>query len=181
VNISVVRPVWPRGTNQLSLDVSARNLSAVSKICQKIQVWLKYDKNNFTQTNVNLWYLTEFFIEWGMFQKKVVEKIKIILHSITFFQKSCYEMMWPRQATNDNIIQHMYFAFQITKATVTLRIRNTYCFSMPLGAMWTCLNVMFTHSCQVLFMSVTKLICGDYSKLNKRNENHVGFCPTYVI
>jgi len=49
--------------------------------------------------------------------KKVVEKIKIILHSITFFQKLCYEMMWPRQVTNDNIIQHMYFAFQITKAT----------------------------------------------------------------
>jgi len=24
--------------------------------------------------------------------------------------------MWPRQATNDNKIQHLYFAFQITKA-----------------------------------------------------------------
>jgi hypothetical protein len=38
---------------------------------------------------VHLWqYLTEFFLEWEIFQRKVVEKIKThILYSTTFFPK----------------------------------------------------------------------------------------------
>jgi hypothetical protein len=42
-----------------------------------------------------LWqYLTEFFIEWGMFRIKVVEEIKThILCSVTFSRKSCCEIM----------------------------------------------------------------------------------------
>ena len=40
---------------------------------------------------LHLWqYLAEFFLEWGMFQTKVVEKIKTrILCSVTFFLRSC--------------------------------------------------------------------------------------------
>ena len=39
----------------------------------------------------HLWqYIVEFFLEWEIFQTKVVEKIKIhILYSVTFFGKSC--------------------------------------------------------------------------------------------
>jgi hypothetical protein len=38
-----------------------------------------------------LWqFLTEFLLEWEMFQITVVEKIKIyFLYSVTFFKKSC--------------------------------------------------------------------------------------------
>jgi len=41
-------------------------------------------------------YLAQFFLDWEMFQTKVVEKIKTpILYSVTFFKKSClYEIMW---------------------------------------------------------------------------------------
>ena len=43
------------------------------------------------KTFSHLWqYLAEFFVEWEMFQIKVVEKIKThILCSITFHRKSC--------------------------------------------------------------------------------------------
>jgi len=43
------------------------------------------------KTSVNLWYLFEFFLEWKMFQTKVVETIRThILCSVTFTQKSCH-------------------------------------------------------------------------------------------
>ena len=54
-------------------------------------------------------YLADFFLEWGNFQTKVVEKIKTrIVRSITFFWKS-YRLSdnvkkygTARQATDDN-------------------------------------------------------------------------------
>ena len=61
------------------------------------------------KTFLNLWqYLTEFFLEWEMFQIKFVEKIKKhILCSVTFFRKSL--RLWDnvekrggaREAAND--------------------------------------------------------------------------------
>jgi len=41
----------------------------------------------YVKTNVHFWsYLTQFFLEWEMFQTKAVDKIKIhILFSVTFF------------------------------------------------------------------------------------------------
>jgi hypothetical protein len=79
------------------------------------------------KTCAYLWqYLVEFFLEWEMFQTKVVEKIKThILYSITFSQKSC--RLWDnvekygtaRQATDDNIIRRMRFACWMTTAIGT--------------------------------------------------------------
>ena len=69
-------------------------LSTVWKSVKKIQVSLKSDKNNwyFTWRPIHFWsYLAYFFLEWKMFQTKVVEKIKThILCSITFFQELCH-------------------------------------------------------------------------------------------
>ena len=49
------------------------------------------------KTDIHLWsYLTEFFLEWEMFQTKVVEKMKTyILCSIFFFTENLviYEIM----------------------------------------------------------------------------------------
>jgi hypothetical protein len=79
------------------------------------------------KTCVHVWqYFAQFFLEWEMFQIKVIEKIKThILCSITFFRKPC--RLWDnvekygtaRQATDDNIIRRMRFACWITKATGT--------------------------------------------------------------
>jgi hypothetical protein len=63
------------------------------KSAQKIKVSLKLGKNNgyFTWRPIYIFYhLTQFFLEWEMFQTKFVEKIKThILCSITFFWKLC--------------------------------------------------------------------------------------------
>jgi hypothetical protein len=77
------------------------------------------------KTCVHLWYLAEFFLEWEMFQTKVVIKIKThIFCSVSTFRRSC--RLWgnaekygrAKQATNDNIIRRMRVACWITKATV---------------------------------------------------------------
>jgi len=62
------------------------------------------------KTYLNLWYLAEVFLEWGMFRTKYVEKINPLFMSKTFFQKSC--RLWDtvvahdinRQATDESII-----------------------------------------------------------------------------
>ena len=80
-------------------------------------------------------YLAEFFLQWGIFQAKLLEKIKIhILCSIFFFFKSCH--LWDnvekysraRQATDDNIA-HAHCMLDTQGYKHTLRIRNTYIFS----------------------------------------------------
>jgi hypothetical protein len=57
------------------------------------------------KTYVHLWqYLAEFFLEWEMFQTKVVEKIKThVLCSITFFteNRAVYEIMWKNVVQPD--------------------------------------------------------------------------------
>jgi hypothetical protein len=63
------------------------------------------------ETYLHLWqYLSRFFLEWGMFQTKAVEKIKThILCSIPFFPKIAYRL-WDnvenygtaRHSTDDN-------------------------------------------------------------------------------
>jgi hypothetical protein len=78
------------------------------------------------KTYVHLWqYLVEFFIEWEMFDTKILEKIKThILCSITFFPPWKSYRLWDnvekyctaRQATDGNIIWRMRVACWIPKA-----------------------------------------------------------------
>ena len=56
-------------------------------------------------------YLTQFFLEWEMFQEKIVDKIETqVLCSIIFFRKSCRlrdnmeKYCRARQATDDNMV-----------------------------------------------------------------------------
>ena len=54
------------------------------------------------KTNIHFWsYLAQFFLEWEMFQRNVLEKIKTcILCTITFFfeNRAVYEIMWKNIA-----------------------------------------------------------------------------------
>jgi len=67
------------------------HLSICRKTIEEIQVSLTYDKNNRYCTwrpIHNFWsHLAQFFLEWEMFQKKVVEKIPIHILCSLFFQK----------------------------------------------------------------------------------------------
>ena len=66
------------------------------------------------QTFSHLWqYLAELFLEWEMFQIKLVEKIKThIVYSATFFRKSCrlgdnLEKFWgARESADGNMVAH---------------------------------------------------------------------------
>ena len=87
------------------------------KSVKKVRVLLHSDKKKrafYTKTYVHLWYLAEFFLEWEMFQTKVVEKIKThilcsVICFIFFFPKLC--RLWDNvekygtagQATYDNM------------------------------------------------------------------------------
>jgi len=53
-------------------------LSIFWKSIEKINVILKYDKNNDYFARRSL-YLAEFFLEWEMFQTKIVQKIKTLI------------------------------------------------------------------------------------------------------
>ena len=79
------------------------------------------------KTDIHFWaYLAQFFLEWKIFQIKVVEEIKThILYSVTFFLKTY--RFWDnvekygraRQAMDDNIMRRTHFACWITKSTET--------------------------------------------------------------
>ena len=99
------------------------------KPIEKIQVWIKSDKNNGDmKTYLHLWqYLTQFFLEWEMFQTTVVKKIKThFLCSVNSSRPRKLCPLWDKeekygtagQATDDNIIRCMRFACWITKARI---------------------------------------------------------------
>ena len=105
-------------------------------------------------------YLAEFGSEWENFQTKFVHKIKT--HILGFKNspppwKSC--RLWEdvekcgtaRDATDDNIIRRLRIACWILKATDTLKIFNTYCFSTATMVARTRLIFTFIHALPVLF------------------------------
>jgi len=46
------------------------------------------------KTYVHLWYLAEFFLEWEMFQTKLLEQIKTHILLYFFLNPVLYEVMW---------------------------------------------------------------------------------------
>jgi hypothetical protein len=65
-------------------------------------VSLKSEKNNWYF--IRKYYLAEFFIQYEMFQTKVVEKVKThALHSVTFSSenRAVYEVMWKNTVESD--------------------------------------------------------------------------------
>jgi hypothetical protein len=88
---SVCPSLCPNGTTRLQMNGFSWNLmfDIFQKSDDKIQVSLKSDKFNgyFTwrTTHIFLLYLAQFFLEWEMFQAKVVEKIKTFISSSFFF------------------------------------------------------------------------------------------------
>ena len=82
------------------------NSAPTVRIFMKFTIWIPFPKSVwkvlrfnkiwegwqvlYMKTNIHFWsYLAHFFLEWEIFQTKVVEKIKThILCSVTFFRKS---------------------------------------------------------------------------------------------
>ena len=70
------------------------------------------------------WYLAQFFLEWEMFQTKVVEKIKThILCPVTFFRKSC--RLWDNlEKKITGALHEDLYTILIISRSVLLRMRN---------------------------------------------------------
>ena len=105
-------------------------LSNFQKISGKNSSFIKLGQDHpvlYLKRNINFWsYLAQFFLEWEMFQTKVVQNLEThILWSITFFRNSC--LLWDnmekycptRQVTDDNIIRRMRIACWIPNVTNT--------------------------------------------------------------
>jgi len=111
------------------------------------------------KTTVHFWsHLAQFFLEWEMFQTKVVEKVKtyFVLKKIFCAWKSCrfgdnVEKYWERSSPQMTILR-MRIACRIPKATHThththTQICNTYCFLKATTVTRTRLNVTLYVKC----------------------------------
>jgi hypothetical protein len=115
-------------------------LSIFRKTIGNLQVSSKSDKNNanFTWRPIYIFsYLANFFLEWEMFQTKIVEKIKTQnLRLITFFIFRKSYRLWDNmeeywregQATDDNTV-HALCMLDTKDYKHALRICNSYCVS----------------------------------------------------
>jgi len=137
------------------------------KLGEKIQVLLKFEKNNEYVTWRPIYvfdHLPLSFLEWEMFRTKFVEKIKThILCSITFVEnRAFYEITWKNILELDRprmTIWLMRIACWIPKSANTLRMCITYRFfsvtvvvrkrfSVTLYVL--CLYSLFLHRCCVI-------------------------------
>ena len=100
------------------------------KTAQKIQVSMKSETNNryFTRSPINFFlsYLAEFFLEWEMFETKVVEKIKTrVFCSVPFSpseNRALCDIKWKNVVKRDRLqmaIWRMRIACWIPNATDT--------------------------------------------------------------
>jgi hypothetical protein len=133
------------------------------KSVTNIEVSLKSDINN--------WYITwrptyiydnmspKSFYNENVSDKRYRENQNTHFMLSNFFRNSC--RLWDTvqkygtatEATYDNIVQRTHILCRITKATDTLWICNTYCFSTVSMITRTCLNVTFIRTLTVLLFS----------------------------
>jgi hypothetical protein len=98
-----------------------------------------------------------------MFQTNFVEKIKhtLMFNTFLFENRDVYEKMWKHMGqpgTPQTAIQYgVCFACWINKATNTLRIYNTYCYSLAIMVERTRIDFPFIRTLPVMFISVTKV------------------------
>jgi hypothetical protein len=151
-----VRPcVGPHGITRSPLD----GFALFSKICRQNSRFIKIGHEQsalYTKMFSHLWqYIAEFFLEWEMFQIKVVEKIKIhVLCSVTFSENcALYEIM-PKNVAEPETPQMTIHALHARLERLIARnytpkpvhphlheIFNIRCFSTATRVSWTRLSV----------------------------------------
>jgi hypothetical protein len=154
------------------------NLAHTGHFFMKFDIWVFFWKSSFIKmrqewcvlsmkTNIHfLSYLSQFFLEWKMFQINIVEKIKTHILCSMFFKKSC--CLWDNvekycraeQTTNDN----MAYAHCMPNSKgykYTLKMCNAYCFSTATMVAWTCLSVMLYIHCLSVAVSDAVTSCAD--------------------
>ena len=135
------------------------------KLVDCVQVLLKFDKDNEYFTCLRFYVmiiLAEFFLEWEMFQTKVVEKVKHTSYVQYFFFLRKWWLLWDKvekyctagQATGDSIIRRMHVVCWITKA-INTDSESEILLAFPLQVVArTCLDValcVYCLSCRSYF------------------------------
>ena len=141
-------PVRPHGTTRLALDRRLLNLvfrRFFEKSIQKIQVWLKSDKNKgyFTWRHIRIYDIISLTYPWN---EKCFREISCRRENQnTHFMYRLWDNEETngnaRQATGDNIIRRKRFACWIIKTAQTFGICNTYSFFTPTFISRTRLNI----------------------------------------
>ena len=157
------------------------NSAPIGRISMKFDIWVfwkicwenwsfitigqKY-RVLYMKRNIRFWpHLTHLFLEWILFQTKVVDKLEThILCSITFFRKSW--RLWDNvekytraeEATDDNMA-HEQFRLGTKNYKHTLRICNTHWFSTAvIVARPRLIDTLYVHclSCSWFLLRVKK-------------------------
>ena len=116
-------------------------------------------------------YLTQFFLEWKIFQTKAVEKIKAyILCSITLFWNLCHLSDYvekygtAKQATDGNIILCMHIAcWLISLHTHTQNMQYLLLFYSNSG-------YAYTSQCHICIYYIACFVCNLHHFIQKRRE-----------
>jgi hypothetical protein len=128
-------------------------LSIFRKSVAKIQISLKFASNNGYFTWIPIYFFDRISLNRELYRSK-----NTVLCSVNFVKrKSCLsEDNLERygiagQSTDENMA-HVYFMLYTYKATYTLRLCNTYCFSTVTMVAWTRLNVKLCAHCLSCFI-----------------------------
>jgi hypothetical protein len=138
------------------------------------------------KTNIHfLSYLARFFLEWEMFQTKLVEEFKThIFCSVTFFSpkvvplmRKCGKYCRVGQATDDSVAH----AFYTLDTLDTLRLCNTHWFSTATVVARTLLNVNVIHTLPVLLHHVIHCGSGKASTVHFFENNYFYMVIVYTL
>jgi len=154
--------VRSHGTTRLPLDGFSRNLIFTwfffRKSVEKIQVPLKFDKNNryIPWSSIYLIDYTSLSFSKNKYLLKSwreKQNTHFVFNNIFFLRKSC--LLWDNvekycKAGQDNIA-HARCRLYTKGYRHTLRICYTYCFSTTTMLMWTLLNAKVIRTLSVLF------------------------------
>ena len=182
--------MWKATISFMSVRPTPWNNSAPTRrIFMKLDVWAFFGnlsrKSNFYynpkritctlhEDFSHLWqYLAKFFLEWEMFQIKVVEKIKThILCPVTAFRKSC--RLWDnveksggvRGASNDATVWPIRVACWISKATCTHAHAQAHALGHTHGHKLTHTHTHTrTQICNTYYLSTATMIRDRFSML----------------
>ena len=147
------------------------------------------------KTHIHFWsHFAHFFLEWEIFQTKVVEKLKVhIWCTIKFFLESC--SLWDNvekysrdEEPSDNNMEHAHGLLDTCGYKHILGFCNNYCFSIAtvvapkrLNVM-LCVNCLFCYHCKHRMPCISSYIPSYSSSFSFRcpqEQSHfLAQCPT---
>ena len=145
------------------------------------------------KTFTHLWqYLAEFFLEWEMFQIKVVEKVETHILRRVPFLRAAREIMWKNMVEPERsqmTIRRMRSACLVSNATrehaqapshAHAQIHNTCRISTATTVAWTFLSVMLYVHCLSCYCKTINT-CVPFNLHSCIDVSCIVFCKLYTV